>query len=305
MKKRNASLWILLVLALAAAPAVFAAPKSGAANPAGLEGFYTSPDSFWGFQSHVELGFLGFFYHKIQFGTTASGNDYFDYVAAGGQNVWFPFQRISGDIFIGPRHRIVLLYQPIDVRTEVYLSQSVQINGETFDAGEPLSLRYGFDFYRLSYLYDFLADPRNELAIGASLQIRDAVITFAQPEDPVAGEEAKIREQSNVGPVPALKLRAKYYVSPRFWLGTEIDGIYAAGRGFVGSTDVESGFVGAILDASLRAGFSPRDYLDAFLNLRYIGGGAEGTSTDYVGPGDGYTKNWLHAFSVSLGVTLR
>ncbi|MBN1837283.1 MAG: hypothetical protein JW820_15620, partial [Spirochaetales bacterium] len=111
--KRKAFLWILLVLALAAAPAALAAP-----NPAGLEGFYNDPDSFWGFQSHVELGFLGFFYHKIQFGETGT---YFDYVADGGQDVWFPFQRISGDIFIGPRHRIVLLYQPIDVRTEVYL----------------------------------------------------------------------------------------------------------------------------------------------------------------------------------------
>ncbi|MBN1837100.1 MAG: hypothetical protein JW820_14690, partial [Spirochaetales bacterium] len=170
---------------------------------------------------------------------------------------------------------------------------------------EPLVLRYGFDFFRLSYLYDFLKDPRNELAVGASLQIRDAVITFAQPADPALGEEAKIREQGNVGPVPALKFRAKYYVSPRAWLGTEIDGIYAQGRGFVGSTEVEAGFKGAILDASLRAGFSPRENLDTFLNLRYLGGGAEGTSTDYEGPGDGYTKNWLHAFSVSLGVTLR
>jgi hypothetical protein len=295
--KRKAVLWIVLILALAAAPALFAAPK-----PAGLEGFYNSPDSFWGFQSHVELGFLGFFSHKIQFGV---GGTYFDYVADGGQSVWFPFQRISGDIFIGPRHRIVFLYQPIDVRTEVLLNSPVSVYGETFDAGEPLELRYGFDFYRLSYLYDFLRDPRNELAIGASLQIRDAVITFSQPADPVGGEAAKLRAQNNVGPVPALKFRAKYYIGPRVWLGAEIDGIYAAGKGFVGSTEVESGFAGAILDASLRAGFTPRDYLDAFLNLRYIGGGAEGTSTDYVPPADGYTKNWLHAFSVSLGVTLR
>jgi hypothetical protein len=30
-----------------------------------------------------------------------------------------------------------------------------------------------------------------------------------------------------------------------------------------------------------------------------------GTETDVTGPGDGYVKNWLHAFSVSLGVTVR
>jgi hypothetical protein len=150
--KRRTVLWIILVLAVAAAPALFAEAK-----PAGLEGLYNSPDSFWGFQSHVELGFLGFFSHRIQFGV---GDTYFNYVADGGQDVWFPFQRISADIFLGPHHRIVFLYQPIDVRTEVLLSKSISVYGETFDAGEPLSLRYGFDFYRLSYLYDFFKDPR-------------------------------------------------------------------------------------------------------------------------------------------------
>ena len=295
--KRKATLGIVLLLALAAAPALVAAPAA-----AGLDGVYNSPDSFWGFQSHVEVGFLGFFSHRIQFGTTASGNTYFDYVKDGGQDVLFPFQRISADIFIGPRHRLVLLYQPFDVRTEVGLYDPIQINGEAFAAGTPMELRYGFDFYRLSYLYDFFwRDPRNELAVGASLQIRDAVITFADK----AGTALVSRR--DVGPVPALKFRAKYYTSPRFWLATEIDGIYAAGRGFVGSTTVDSGFAGAILDASLRGGFSPRDYLDTFVNLRYLGGGAEGTQTADVPPppGDGFTRNWLHAFSVSLGVTLR
>jgi hypothetical protein len=295
-------LWCVLVLALAAAPALLADSR----RPAGLKGFYNNPDSFWGFESHVELGFLGFFSNKIQFGATGT---YFDYVKYGGLDVWFPFQRISADVYLGAHNRLVFLYQPIDVRTEVRLSTPSDISeyGATFYTGLPLRLRYGFDFYRVSYLYDFLASPRNELAVGASLQIRDAVITFAQEGNPAPSSPTApaIVSEGNVGPVPALKLRARYYVSPRVWLGAEVDGIYAAGKGFVGSTTVNSGFVGAIIDASLRAGITPREYVDAFLNLRYLAGGAEGTQTDAVPPSDGYTKNWLQAFSVSLGVTLR
>ncbi len=39
----------------------------------------------------------------------------------------------------------------------------------------------------------------------------------------------------------------------------------------------------------------------AFVNLRYLGGGAVGTSEDETGPGDGYVKNWLHFGTVTLG----
>ena len=290
--KRSIGVATVLVLILLAGTV----GTSAFGESAGLEGFYNDPDSQWGFQSSIELGFFGLFAHQIQFDRDGT---YFNYVKDGGQDIWFPFQRISADIFIGPRHRLVLLYQPIDLRTEVQLDRKIVVNDVTFRKNTPMELRYGFDFYRLSYLYDFFDDSSNELAIGASLQIRDAVITFADK----AGEQ--LQDNGDVGPVPALKFRVKYYIRPRLWLGTEIDGIYASGRGFVGSTEVESGFVGAILDASLRAGFTPREYLDAFLNLRYIGGGAEGAETDDPDPDDDFVKNWIHSFSVSLGVTLR
>lgn len=41
--------------------------------------------------------------------------------------------------------------------------------------------------------------------------------------------------------------------------------------------------------------------ITAFLNLRYLGGGAVGTSDDE-GPGDGYVRNWLHFTTVSVGL---
>ena len=261
-------------------------------------GFFNSPDSFFGFESNIEVGFFGFFYHKIQFDQTGT---YFDYVKNGGQNVWFPFRRLSGEILLGSRHRLVFLVQPIDIRTEVLVpAGGLLVNGADFDPNSPIELRYGFDFYRLSYLYDFFKDPKNELAVGASLQIRDAVITFSGTDDSTLNDIA--RSQRDVGPVSALKLRTKYYLNDFVWLGSEIDGIYAAGRGATGSFTVDPKFVGAIIDASLRAGFTPRSPVDVFLNLRYLAGGAEGRDEN---DPDQYVKNWLHAFSVSLGVTVR
>ena len=249
------------------------------------------------FEVSTELGFQSIVYHTIQFGQTGTQ---FDYVADGGQDVWFPFKRISADISFGPRHKVVLLYQPIDVRTEVRFFDPVTVYDVTFTpgaAGLPMELRYGFDYYRVSYLYDFWKDPRNELAAGISFQIRDAVIVFAQKDG------AQLVSNEDVGPVPILKFRWKSYLGPTWWLGSEIDGFYASGRYITGTAN---DFVGAILDASLRAGFSPRESLDVFLNLRYLGGGAVGTAEDQaLGGVDGYTKNWLHTLSLSLGVTVR
>jgi len=291
MKKvRTAAILLIVLLGLL-----------GIAAPAVSQdyGFFNSPESFFGFESSLEVGFFGFFSHKIQFSKSGT---YFNYVRDGGQDVWFPFRRLSGDVLLGSRHRLVFLIQPIDIRTEVLVpAGGLDVDEASFQENTPIELRYGFDFYRFSYLYDFFKDPKNELAVGASLQIRDAVITFSGTE----GTADQFRGEGNIGPVPALKFRAKYYLNDYVWLGSEIDGIYAAGRGVTGSTEVSSNFVGAIIDASLRAGFTPKPPVDVFLNLRYLAGGAEGTSTDDPGPGDGYVKNWLHAFSVSLGITVR
>ncbi|MEM7657207.1 MAG: hypothetical protein AAF399_13820, partial [Bacteroidota bacterium] len=60
---------------------------------------------------------------------------------------------------------------------------------------------------------------------------------------------------------------------------------------------------GAILDGSLRFGSKMRETDRLFLNLRYLGGGAVGTSDDDEGPGDGYVRNWLHFLTVGIGYT--
>ena len=64
-----------------------------------------------------------------------------------------------------------------------------------------------------------------------------------------------------------------------------------------------SDVVGAILDVSGQVGYRVAAPLDVFLGVRYIGGGAKGTSKSDAerGPGDGYTSNWIHLVTSTIG----
>jgi hypothetical protein len=277
----------LLVLSIAA---LSLAPMAAQAS------WLNNPDNSFEVRVTAEMGFVGVLAHTIQFGKQGTK---FDYVADGGQNVLFPFRRMSAELHLKPRHTIVLLYQPLDVRTETYLESPLVLDSDTFPAGTPMDLRYGFDFYRVSYQYDFWPEPERELAVGLSLQVRDASISFV-PKD---GSNARV--YNDLGPVPILRFRGRLPVTSNTWVGAEIDGFYAQGKVVTGSTNVESSFKGAILDASLRYGLSLNESIDAFINARYIGGGASGQQAKPEYRGDGYTDNWLGTASVTLGFVAR
>jgi hypothetical protein len=255
-----------------------------------------NPDNTFEVRLATEMGFVGVLAHTIQFGQQGTR---FDYVADGGQNVLFPFRRMSAELHLKPRHTIVFLYQPLDVRTETYLVNPLILDTDTFPAGTAMNLRYGFDFYRVSYQYDFWPQPDRELAVGLSLQVRDASISFV-PKD---GSNARV--YNDLGPVPILRFRGRLPIGGSSWVGTEIDGFYAQGKFVTGSTNVESSFRGAILDASLRYGLSLNESVDAFINARYIGGGASGQQATPKYRGDGYTDNWLGTMSLTLGLLVR
>lgn len=241
----------------------------------------------------AELGFLVVASHIVQLGNDGTR---FDYRENGGQDVLFPFFRLSTDLKFKGRHTIVFLYQPLKLTGETVLSQDTTFDDVVFPEGTPLNSTYGFPFWRISYLYDFLRRPGDEVSIGVSLQIRNATITFTSADGSLRAD------RRDVGPVPALKFRGRWGFDSGVWWGTEIDGIYAPISGVNGSS---SEVTGALLDASLRVGYDFTDRVAGFFNLRYLGGGAVGTESNPTPPSDGYTKNWLHFVTVSLGVEFR
>lgn len=237
-----------------------------------------------------EGGYLGVLQHRIQFGETGT---YFDYAREGGQDTLFRVGRLSVDVDVQRRHTVTFLYQPLTLQTQTLLQRDLVVDNVTFPAGTSVRLLYNFPFYRTSYTYDVSPWERTRIMLGGGLQIRNATIEFE------SADGSLFRTNRDVGPVPLLKVRARHDFRSGVWVGTEVDGLYAPISYLNGS---DSEVVGAILDASARLGLLlPRD-VEGFLNLRYLGGGAVGTSTEPEPQSDGYTKNWLQFAIVTVGM---
>ncbi len=244
-------------------------------------------------KAHFELGYLASLSHRVQFGKDGT---YFSYVQSGGQDNLYAVQRLSLDFRLSPRSTLIFLYQPLALETKELLDAPLRVDGLDFPVGTPMRFFYGFPFYRASYLYDLSKNPATELAIGLSLQIRNATIEFESLDGSL------FRSNRNIGPVPILKLRWRHTTASGFWYGAEADGFYAPVSYINGS---ENEVIGAILDSSFRAGITLKNGVEAFLNLRYLGGGAVGTDKTPDPPSvDGYVRNWLHFLTVTAGLSL-
>lgn len=270
------------------------AGTAAAASPPAADSLLNAPGRALAVRVDAELGILAPVAHTIQFGKSGST---FDYVEQGGQEVWFPVARVQASLDVGKRETFVLLYQPLDLRTDVVLPDSLRVGTVEFPSGTPIDLRYGFSFWRATWLHELLPAPERELAIGLALQIRDANITFTSADGALRFAER------DVGPVPLLAARLRLPVGKNAFFGAEASGVYAPVKYLNGSNvDV----VGALLDASVRGGLDLGKGIDAFATVRYIGGGASGTSKGYEPAfSDGYTANWLHFTTLTLGVSLR
>ncbi|MFW6370981.1 MAG: hypothetical protein ACOC10_07240 [Bacteroidota bacterium] len=278
MIQKNIPLLLILILFNA----------TGLAQRSGLEA--SSHDNKLKFRGVAELGYLAVLSHKIQFSNSGT---YINYVKEGGQDVLFPVSRLSLELEINRKHTISLLYQPLRLESAALLQRDLVIDDLTFPAGTSVDFLYSFPFWRISYLNELLPDnERFKFALGASLQIRNATIAFESTDGTL------FRSNRNIGPVPVLKFRTRYNFNDLTYTQIETDGFYAP-ISYINGSDNE--VVGAILDASLRQGLKVSDEVNAFLNLRYLSGGAVGTSDDDPGPGDGYVKNWLHFLTVTAG----
>jgi hypothetical protein len=251
---------------------------------------FNSPNNWYQMSFQYETGALSVLFNDIQYGHNTTN---FDYVSSGGESILFPVERYSVDFTFLKNNELIFLYQPLDIQTEGIITQPITISYQTFPASSVMLYNYGFSFWRVSYLYDFINTSRAKLGIGLSLQLRNASIIFQSLD----GKYAVVSQ--NLGPVPILKLKGQYNFDNGVYVATDIDGFYASSKWFNGAN---FDFTGSILDASLSVGFRNTDYLDTFANVRFLGGSAVGTSQYPTVPQtDGYTSNYLGTMTFTLG----
>ncbi|MBN2465536.1 hypothetical protein JXD38_07940, partial [candidate division WOR-3 bacterium] len=81
---------------------LFLSLLAAAAAPAAAS-WLNDPDNSFEVRLGAEMGFLGVLRHNIQFGPDPYGTK-FNYVREGSQNILFPFQRMSAELHLKPRH---------------------------------------------------------------------------------------------------------------------------------------------------------------------------------------------------------
>jgi hypothetical protein len=249
-------------------------------------------DDEFGIRATGEIGFTGVLAHEI---TLSTGGTRIDYVNDVNQNNLYLFLRVQVELDIWRQHLITFLYQPLDITSIASAPRDLIIDGLVFPAGEPIVARYGFPFFRVGWAFDVLESRSDELAFGLGLQLRNATIDFRSLD----GE--RYRTRTDVGPVPLLRARGRFGFGGGWFFAFEADGWWSPIPGLNGT---DNGLVeGAIADLSVRLGWRFLPHVDGFVNVRYLGGGADGTG-DPTSTSDGFQANWLHFLNISLGATI-
>jgi hypothetical protein len=264
--------------------------------------FINLPDSPIQVFAEVEGGFVKVLSHTFQSGDTGTN---FNFVTQGGQEILFPFQRVTLGANLGDRHLISALYQPLTIETEVTFRDLVTIDGVDFNDATPpnelpMRIKYGFPFWRFTYGYDFVADENLDVYGGLALQLRNASIVFQE----IGGAEATTNQ--NLGPVPALFTEVVYTLPSGIELNFEATGLYASSA-LINGANFE--FEGSILDTSLRVNVPLQRGVSTFLNVRFLGGTAVGVSEFpdrfWTQAEEDFTSNKLATLSLTAGVSIR
>lgn len=133
-----------------------------------------------------------------------------------------PYFRIRPILALGKRGRHVVtgLFAPLKLKYEGAFQQSIQFNGTTFSPDQPVTLRYKFNSYRLTYRYLLVARERFTFGLGLTAKIRDAYIEL--------DDGTQSSRKSNLGIVPLINFYVQGWITDRFGLVLEGDALVAS-----------------------------------------------------------------------------
>jgi hypothetical protein len=268
--------------------------------------FINLPDSPIQVFAEVETGFVKVLSHTFQSGDTGTN---FNFVTQGGQEILFPFQRVTLGANLGDRHLISALYQPLTIETEVTFRDDVTIDGVSaafvlFECRQPrCEIKYGFPFWRFTYGYTISSPMKTWMCTAAWPCSCATLLSYFQEID---GPNIQATTNQNLGPVPALFTEVVYTLPSGIELNFEATGLYASSA-LINGANFE--FEGSILDTSLRLSVPLQRGVSTFLNVRFLGGTAVGVSEFpdrfWTQAQEDFTSNKLATLSLTAGVSIR
>jgi hypothetical protein len=120
---------------------------------------------------------------------------------------------------VRPSHSLKAMVFPFQTEGIKTFDSDVNFDGVNFVSGQPITGKYRFHSYRLTYQYEFLKNDSWILKAGFTAKIRNALIALSQ--------NSTMREYSNVGFVPLLNFNARYLLSSDWRLEFDMDALAA------------------------------------------------------------------------------
>jgi hypothetical protein len=125
------------------------------------------------------------------------------------------FWRVRAGVRLAPRHEISVLAAPLTLNASGTFEGPVFFVDRTFDANTPVTGRYVFNSYRLTYRYTAVQGANWRFGIGVTGKIRDASTRLEAP--------GKSAEKTNVGFVPLVNFSLERRLGTRATFPVEGD----------------------------------------------------------------------------------
>jgi opacity protein-like surface antigen len=180
------------------------------------------------------------------------------------------FWRVRAGVRLAPRHEVSVLAAPLTLHASGTFDRPVFFVDTTFDAGTPVTGRYVFNSYRLTYRYTAFQGRNWRFGIGVTGKVRDASTRLDAP--------GKSAEKTNVGFVPLVNFALERRLGNRATFQVEGDALAAPqGR----AEDIFAGVLVAVnRNLSVKAGYrfleggADNDEVYTFALIHYVAVGA-------------------------------
>lgn len=132
--------------------------------------------------------------------------------------------RLDGHYRFNDAHKIEFAYYSINTSGSNTISQDLNFDGVTYQAGANINSFLDMDIYKLNYAYSFYHNEKVELSLGAGLHFMD--ISTGLSGNAVVNNQPEAFNSESVdvlAPLPVIGFDLDYAVTPRFHMRASVD----------------------------------------------------------------------------------